>query len=262
DCSKDNTLKIASDYPCKLISLKNNHGPAFCRNIGVKKSSGDILVFTDSDCILEHNFIKNIRLAFLKNNSEAIMGKLIIMPSNLLGDSISALGFPAGGSIGFEKIWYVDSNGFTKSLSTCNTAIKKELFLKIGGFDETFPYAGGEDSFFAYNLVKSNSRIRYCKDIVAYHPARNSITDFVSWQFKRGISSFIFSKKISDKKHFLSLRIWSTKNIIKHWYKDFKFPLIFFLLFTSFAIQAIGFIYAKHNRKYHECFNNKSALAR
>lgn len=70
-----------------------------------------------------------------------------MMPSNLLGDSISALGFPAGGAIVFDKIWKVNQDGFTDSLSTCNCAVKKDIFQKMGGFDDSFPFPGGEDSF-------------------------------------------------------------------------------------------------------------------
>ena len=106
------------------------------------------------------------------------MGKIVLLPSNFLGDSISALGFPAGGSIGFDKIWKVDAKGFTDSLSTCNCAIRKDAFEKIGGFDESFPFPGGEDSLLAYNLRNLNYRIKYCTNIVVYHAARDSFRGF------------------------------------------------------------------------------------
>ncbi|MDP2647342.1 MAG: glycosyltransferase family A protein, partial [Desulfobacterales bacterium] len=51
DNSQDGTVQIAQSYPCNLIQLTENHGPAFCRNIGVQNARGDILYFTDSDCI-------------------------------------------------------------------------------------------------------------------------------------------------------------------------------------------------------------------
>jgi glycosyltransferase involved in cell wall biosynthesis len=158
DCSQDNTPHIIQSFPYKLIRLSKNHGPAYCRNAGAGVATGEILAFTDSDCRVAPDWLQNIYERFTQNDIAAIMGRLVLMPSTLMGDSISAIGFPAGGSIGFEKIWKVDQKGFTDSLSSCNCAVRKDIFDKIGGFDESFPYPGGEDSLFAYTLI-----IFYCR---------------------------------------------------------------------------------------------------
>lgn len=251
DCSQDSTAQIAQSYHCSLIRLSENHGPAYCRNMGAKNAWGEMLVFTDSDCRVDHNWLENIQKHFSQIDTEAIMGRLAILPSTFLGDSISALGFPAGGAIGFDKIWKVDQKGFTDSLSSCNCAIKKDVFWEIGGFDESFPYPGGEDSLLAYNLRRLNYRIRYCPDVLAYHGVRDSFKDFLKWQFRRGISSYIFSKKVSNKKDFCSLRIWSTGNIIRYYCTDKKLPLVLFLLGMSFFVQFIGFLFGRQNRGSH-----------
>ena len=248
DCSNDRTAEIARSYHGNLIQLRKNHGPAYCRNIGAKAARGEILVFTDSDCWVSRNWLQNIQRHFSQNDTEVLMGKLSLMPSSFLGDAISALGFPAGGAIGFDKIWKVDPKGFTDSLSSCNFAIKKNIFWKVGGFDESFPYPGGEDSILAYRLRELNYRIKYCPDVLIHHRARSSFRGFLKWQFRRGKSSFIFSTKVSSKKSFLSLRIWSTTNIIRHYFVDKKFPLILFLLGASFSIQLLGIISAKYKQ--------------
>jgi len=249
DCSTDGTPEIAQTYPCKLIRLPQNHGPAFCRNIGARNAIGNLLVFTDSDCEVAPDWLQNIQRHFSENETEAVMGKLVLPSSTLLGDSISAIGFPAGGAIGFDKIWRVDKDGFTDSLSTCNCAIRKDVFNNLGGFDESFPYPAGEDSVLAYNIRKFNYRIKYCSDVLVYHQARDSLLDFLKWQLHRGISSYIFSKKVSEKKGFIALRLWSTGNIIKCYYRDKKFPIVLFLLGTSFFVQGIGFLLARFNQK-------------
>ena len=224
--------------------------------MGAQSARGDILVFTDSDCQVDRNWINNIENHFSDNFTDAVIGKLVLLPSTFLGDSISALGFPAGGAIGFDKIWKVDERGFTNSLSSCNCAMKKDIFWEVGGFDESFPYPGGEDSFLAHSLIRSNYRIRYCPEVLAYHKARDSLTDFIKWQFRRGVSSFIFSKKIAKKGDFISLRMWSTGNIIRHYCNDKKFPLVIFLLGTGFFIQFIGFLFAKTNRRSYASSNH------
>lgn len=248
DCSTDSTSQIARRFGCTLIRLDKNKGPAHCRNLGAKAAAGKVLIFTDSDCRVAPNWLEELDSCFSRMDAEIIMGKLVLLPSTTLGDSISALGFPAGGSLGFEKVWKVTDEGYTASFSSCNCGIRRDVFLESGGFDESFPYAGGEDSFLAYCLVRAGSRIKYCPSVVASHPARSTLKSFLSWQFKRGVSSFIFSTKVSDKGGFVSLRLWSTMNIVRTFYSDRKFPLILLLLGTSFVVQMSGFAYAKYKR--------------
>ena len=248
DCSQDNTCQVVESYGYTLVRLPRNRGPATCRNIGVEKAEGDIILFTDSDCRVEWNWIERVEKCFLQNDMDAVMGKVVLTPSTLLGDSISALGFPAGGAIWFDKIWKVDPKGFTDSLSTCNCAIRRNAFEKIGGFDESFPFPGGEDTLLAYKLNNLNYGIKYCPDIVVYHAARDSFRDFVKWQFRRGMSSFIFSTKVTKKSSFLSLRIWSTGNILKAYCHHKIFPMVLVMLGAGVFVQLLGFLSARNKR--------------
>lgn len=248
DCSTDDTAAIVSAFECNYIRLLKNSGPGCCRNRGAEAAKGDLLIFTDSDCKAAPDWLEKINGHFENNDICALMGRLVIMPSTFLGDSISGLGFPAGGAIGFDKIWRVDESGFTNSLSACNCVVRKNVFMEIGGYDEVFPFAGGEDSYLAYCLRKAGHGIKYCPDVVSYHPARSTLKGFMNWQFKRGISSFIFSQKVTGKREFLSLRIWSTKNIISHYCRDLKFPLVLILLFAGIVTQFAGYTFARCTR--------------
>ena len=248
DKSRDGTVRIAESYPCKVLRMPRNRGPARCRNEGARVAQGEILAFTDSDCEVAPNWLERVNQHFKEPETDAIMGRLVLKPSTFLGDSISALGFPAGGSVGFERIWKVDEKGFTDSLSSCNCAVRKDLFHKIGGFDESFPYAGGEDSLLAYHLKKAGCRIRFCPDVVAYHGARDSLRSFLRWQFRRGQSSYIFSTRVQEKRGYVALRLWSTTNILRSSFGDRKFPMIVSLLALSFLLQMIGFFYERNAR--------------
>ncbi|MFC1840474.1 glycosyltransferase [Thermodesulfobacteriota bacterium] len=249
DCSTDNTRMAVENYSVNYIRLNKNSGPAVCRNIGAGAAKGDVFAFTDSDCRVDRNWLENIAGHFKDNGIDAVMGKLIIDNSSFLGDSISALGFPAGGSIGFDKVWKVDKNGFTDSLSTCNCAIRRDAFKRVGGFNVTFPYAGGEDSFLAYSLKQTGSKIKYCADVIVHHEARDSLKDYISWQFKRGLSSYLFSSKVKNKYDYMSLRLWSISNVIKNNLTDKKLPLVLFLLITGYFTQMFGFLYGKVKEK-------------
>lgn len=245
DFSTDKTVEVSEDY-FKVIRLEKNMGPAKARNIGIKQTSGDIVAFVDSDCEATPEWIEEIYNHFQKYPQEqVIMGKVRIPDSTYMGDSISALGFPGGGSIGFDKIWHVDENNLTDHITSCNFAAKKQVFEENGYFDESFPLPGCEDPELSYRLTQHDVPIRYTDDVVVFHEARTSFSSFVRWQIVRGRGNYYFKQKIGSVKGFLKLRIWSSLNIIKAFYKDSKFPLIFFLLFTSFVLQQYGFIFEK-----------------
>jgi GT2 family glycosyltransferase len=149
----------------------------------------------------------------------------------------------------------VDENGYTDSLSTCNCAIRKDIFEQAGGFDETFPYPGGEDTLLAYAIRQQNNRIKYCPDVIVHHAPRTKFKDFVRWQFRRGVSSYLFARKITGKSDFIKLRLWSIKNIISAYKTDPKIPLILFLILSGYFSQVLGYVVTKmsppvsnHNR--------------
>lgn len=238
DCSKDNSYETAKRYADKIIKNKINSGPAITRNKGIKASKSNIIAFIDSDCIAGKDWLKNIYETFKDKKIKAVMGKVTITNSNLIGNAVSNLGFPAGGNLGFDKVWHIDDKGFTDHISSCNAAVRKDIFDKYGVFDESFPLAGAEDTEFSYRLTKNNVKIKYCPDIKIEHVARTSLISFVKWQVYRGRSNYHLQRKIGNVKGFLKLRVWYAKNVLKeNWYN----PIVIKLLFLSFILQQYGY---------------------
>src|SRR3990167_7138460 len=53
DCSEDDSVEVIKGFPCRLIRLEQHGGAARARNTGARHSRGDVLFFTDADCLLE-----------------------------------------------------------------------------------------------------------------------------------------------------------------------------------------------------------------
>jgi len=249
DCSTDDSVNIARKYTNRVYRTVKNSGPAAARNLGIKESCGEFILFIDSDCYPSSNWIEKMIEEFRKNkNAHVVMGKVEIEKSNLFGDSISALGYPAGGSIGFEKIWPVSSEGFTSSFSTCNCGFRREIFDKYGLFDEDFPNAGGEDTLLAIKIFKGGSKIKYCPEVRVIHKARSSLASFVRWQISRGESIYIFKKKMAIRGK-VKERLRAIRNILFGNFMDVKILLIINLIILSFICQQYGYLCAKLNDK-------------
>ena len=71
DCSTDASASIAENFPFKIIHNDINRERSICRNIGKDAAEGDIIVFIDSDVLIDRNVFGVIRSAFEKDPSLA-----------------------------------------------------------------------------------------------------------------------------------------------------------------------------------------------
>jgi GT2 family glycosyltransferase len=127
-------------------------GPAANRNRGACQSSGDWLVFLDDDCLPAENWLSEIRKATA--GCDVIEGKTVC---------------PDRTNHPFED---VVENLTGDLLWSCNLAVSRSLFERLGGFDEDFLIAGGEDLEFARRLRISKSKIHFASNAIVYHPVR------------------------------------------------------------------------------------------
>jgi GT2 family glycosyltransferase len=127
-------------------------GPAANRNKGAQESSGDWLVFIDDDCLPCKNWLSEIRNA--TTGCDVVEGKTVC---------------PDKTNHPFED---VVQNLTGDLLWSCNLAVSRTLFERLGGFDEDFLIAGGEDLELARRLRMSKSKIHFASGAIVYHPVR------------------------------------------------------------------------------------------
>ena len=137
DASTDNSTEIAGRFPCRIINLPENKGVANARNNGADAARGDILIFIDSDIVLEENTISR----FVKNheNPNIKICHCQIYPESLTGGFAPNLG---------AVIWHHYNRLMGESSSFIPTeafSIDKRVFNEIGRFDTRFKSAGGEE---------------------------------------------------------------------------------------------------------------------
>jgi GT2 family glycosyltransferase len=122
------------------------------RNLGIKKSKGSIIVFIDSDCIPEDQWLNNLTGPILE-------GKEIIT-------SGAVLSLPKGYMIADRQAGPYMKYGFT-----ANMALNKNVFKEVGLFDESFERC--EDTDISIRIINDGYKIRYVKDAIVYHDSGN-----------------------------------------------------------------------------------------
>ena len=81
DRSTDNSIAIAKEYKTKIIELSQNKGPALARNKGSESADGEILLFLDSDVIINKDSLNLIIDKFKIDDVNAIQGIYSHMPN-------------------------------------------------------------------------------------------------------------------------------------------------------------------------------------
>jgi len=136
--SKDRTVEIAKNFGCKVI---NGGLPAKGRNEGAKIAKGDIFLFMDADNIFfPEIFFEKLLEEFEKRNLG--VASFPIYPDGNFFDKICYF---------FYNFWTKISQNFLPH-ATNSVLVKKEIFEKIGGFDEEIKL--GEDHDFARKGAK------------------------------------------------------------------------------------------------------------
>jgi GT2 family glycosyltransferase len=149
---------VCSSYPWARWVSGPKKGPAANRNNGARLATGDWLAFIDDDCEASPAWLKAIVGAVSQFPVEVIEGKTVI-PDKRDNPFLHGVENLAGGNF-----W------------SCNLALRSDVFRELGGFDEDFLEAGGEDMEFAFRLKQRSLRSIFCPEALVFHPVRQ-----VSW---------------------------------------------------------------------------------
>jgi GT2 family glycosyltransferase len=159
DGSTDGTVELVRELSSsrenlRLLELKNR-GPGAARNAGARAARGQYLAFTDDDCLTSKDWLEQLLAAFERTGAVGVQGRTT---------TDRAAQTPLTHEIEVLSSWL-------SAIPTCNAAYRKDVFERVGGFDESFPFAHNEDADLAWR-VEDVGKTVFAPEVHVVHPPR------------------------------------------------------------------------------------------
>jgi len=181
DGSTDASAKIARSMGAVVLDTGAQGGPAKARNLGARAAGGRILFFLDADVCVHPDTIERIWEAFQRDPTlDALIGSY--------DDSPGSKDFLSQYKNLMHSFVHHTSNVEASTFWSGCGAIRRDVFLDLGGFDESYTRPSIEDIELGYRLRHAGRKILLDRDIQVKH--------LKHWTFWNLVRTDIFSRGI------------------------------------------------------------------
>lgn len=222
---KDNEIKLI-----KLNELEGKFGKKKAIAEGIKNSTNEIIVTTDADCWHDKKWLKSLLESF-DENTGFVAGKIVYFNGKNFFEILQKIEFTSLVAIGASLI----GNNYPLLANGATCAYRKELYYKLGGFDDNIHLASGDEEFLMQKIWReTNYKVRFCflPESTTYTLPIESIGKFIN-QRKRWVSKVPFYKN----KFLLSILI-----LLYLFYLSLLVNLLIAIIFGLY-VKSLFFIY-------------------
>ena len=204
--SLDNTRKLAETYPIQYISIREENRQR-ARNIGLSKSKGDIVAFIDDDVVVDQDWCTNLLISYSDTRIGGVGGRVI--PFGAPIDRLSKIKRSETGKVYADGLILGNFDVVLPSLTEvdhlagCNMSFRKDLLIKLGGFDENFIGSGfRDDTDTSLRIKKAGYKLIYQSKALVWHKFLGRVFDekWTYWYVRNSI--YFYFKNISPPSGF------------------------------------------------------------
>ncbi len=187
DCSNDSTREILNNYPVvRTLCLSERSGAGEARKRGLAEATGELIAFTDSDCIVPPDWLATIR-ANITSEVGGIGGHYRAWKGqNFMGRFATH---------DLYNFWFSQLPEYCDHLATGNCAYWKKVLVGIDQKDVTEVFKGmaaAEDTLLGL-VVSRQYKLRYIPGLYIYHLSPDRPSVYFRQQQVRGYSRIIVS---------------------------------------------------------------------
>lgn len=226
--STDHTCQIVEKYPVRLLEERETQGPAAARNKGILYAHGDIIAFTDADCVADPNWLRMLvadhedpniggfagdikgcepartKVEAVYNHYRALSPFRFEDQADGVQKAVLKRRAPIQPRTSLERLWvrlglitYYRKRPPIPPLCyapTANVAYRRVVFEKVGLFD--IGLLRGQDIDFAWRMqLHSDYRFHAAPEAIIHHKHRATISEFFSQRQRYGLARILILDK-------------------------------------------------------------------
>lgn len=160
---------VHEDELVRFLDTGRPVSPAVARNLGLAQAAGEVVVFTDADCVPAEDWLSNLMAAYGTTPGRTVVGGAVGFDDAnywTLSDNIST----------FYQFLPSRAPGRRLHLPSLNFSAYRSVLEAVGGFDERYPQPAGEDTDLSLRLRQAGHELYFEPRAVVYHrPPRQSL---------------------------------------------------------------------------------------
>lgn len=190
--SSDDINAVKDMYDHVTFTSTKRRGSASARNEALRVASGDIIAFTDADCVPAPDWVSSATEFFEKNPDADVIGGSIVVTPLIQGRPTAMERYDM--LVNFRQKHYIERYQFA---ATANMIVRRSALESTGSFDEeVFSFYGGEDRDWGIRCAAAGCIIRYAPDVMVTHPAQRSPSRFMG-----KFADIVRAERLLRKKH-------------------------------------------------------------
>jgi glycosyltransferase involved in cell wall biosynthesis len=177
DGSTDSTGEVAAREGVMVIQ-QDKAGPAAARNNGAKSARGEILVFTDSDCVPAHDWLEILVKPLEDDQVTGVKGTYLTSQKEVIARFVQ---------LEYESKYHrMQKLPRLDSIDTNSAAYRRDVFIQNGGFDTSFPGPSVEDQELSFRLSQKGYLLTIATSAKIYHCHDRNLGEYFKRKFLIG----------------------------------------------------------------------------
>ena len=162
-------------------------------NTGIRLTGGEVIAFTDDDCVVPADWLTTIAAAFESDpDGDLLYGRVVPLTGDHQPELTPSLDIPSPQRLSRR-------DGFKVFGMGANFAARRRLFDAVGGFDEVLggggPLRSSQDFDLAYRAYRGGRVILLRPEVWLYHDGRREAEDWPALLLNYGIGDGAFYSK-------------------------------------------------------------------
>ncbi len=174
DGSTDATPAVCAAAGVRWLPVPHG-GPAAARNAGAQAARGDLLAFTDADCVPTPTWLEELTRPFASRAVVGTKGVYRTRQPQLVARFVQ--------QEYQDKYDHMARRASIDFIDTSSAAYRRTVFEKNGGFETAFPTASVEDQELSFRLAQKGYQLKFVPAAVVMHRHDRTLREYLRRKF-------------------------------------------------------------------------------